>query len=72
MGMAGHRGWVHKSDGIATGEEVKRFIAVLLDNVRSLSWRRMAELNKGKADSYATPHRDWLSVYIREQGIFSE
>jgi hypothetical protein len=62
----GHRGWVHESDGIATGEEVKRFVAVLLDNVRSLSWRRFAELNQEKIETYA-PHRDWLSVYIREQ-----
>ena len=58
--------WVHKSDGIATGEEVKRFVAVLLDNVRSLSWRRFAELNQEKTENYAS-HRDWLSVYIREQ-----
>jgi hypothetical protein len=62
----GHRGWVHESDGIAKGEEVKRFIAVLLDNVRSLSWRRFAELKQEKTENYAS-HRDWLSVYIREQ-----
>jgi hypothetical protein len=67
----GDRGWFYESKGIETGEEVKRFAAVLLDNVRSLSWRRLAELNKEKTGDY-TPHRDWLSVYIREQNIFSK
>lgn len=62
----GNRGWVHESDGIATGEEVKRFVAVLLDNVRSLSWRRFAKLNQEETENYAL-HRDWLSIYIRDQ-----
>ena len=39
-------------------EEVKRFIAVLIDNIRRKSAKRMEYLNK---------HRDWLSNYIRDK-----
>ena len=65
----GAHDWRYESEGIETGEEVKRFAAVLLDNVRSLSWLRLSELNKEKTEDHS-PHRDWLSVYIREQNIF--
>jgi hypothetical protein len=67
----GNRGWVYESEGTDTGEEVKRFAAVLLDNVRSLSWRRLSELNKEKTEDH-DPHRDWLSIYTRIQNIFPE
>jgi len=40
------------------GEETKRFVAVLLDNVRTLAERRY-HLMAGK-------HRDWIGVYTRE------
>lgn len=67
-------GWVYESEGIQTGEEVKRFAALLLDNVRSLSWARSrgtAELNTDKNEGSAQ-HKDWLSVYIRDQQLFPE
>jgi hypothetical protein len=70
----GSRGWVYESEGIETGEEVKRFAALLLDNVRSLSRARSrgtAELDGEKNEGFAQ-HRDWLSVYIRDQQLFPE
>jgi hypothetical protein len=41
-------------------EETKRFIAVYLDNLRTIS-----EMRIGLFGQFA--HKDWLSVYIREQ-----
>ena len=41
-------------------EETKAFIAVLLDNVRTLSQRRFLSVIGGR-------HIDWLSIYIRDQ-----
>ena len=50
-------GWkIGKGDSIHY-EETKRFIAVLLDNCRTISEKRW--------DSYRTMHQDWLSKYIR-------
>ena len=39
-------------------EETKAFIAILLDNIRTLSQRRYLSL---------VGHNDWLSIYIRDQ-----
>lgn len=44
-------------------EETKRFIAVYLDNLRTTSETRMRFLSQ-------FAHKDWLSVYIRDQGLF--
>jgi len=54
-------GWKVEPADSETGEEVKRFIAVLLDNVRTLSQRRSEVMAKH------TAHKDYLSVYLREQ-----
>lgn len=67
-------GWRYESEGLKTGEEIKRFVALLLDNVRSLSWARSrgtVELNTEK-DEGSAQHKDWLSAYIRVQQLFSE
>jgi len=45
-----------------TNEEVKRFIAVLLDNIRTLAEVKYQILSKN--------HKDWLGIYIRDQKIF--
>lgn len=42
-----------------TSEEIKRFIAVVIDNIRFLSQMRRINLGSGV--------QDWLSVYIRRQ-----
>jgi hypothetical protein len=42
-----------------THEEVKRFIAILLDNIRTRSEARYQQL--------AGTHYDWLSIYLRDQ-----
>ncbi len=55
----GKDGWSKRDGDKTTHEETKRFIAVLLDNVRTNSLRRMKQLE--------TDHKDWLSVYIRDQ-----
>lgn len=39
-------------------EEVKRFMAVLIDNIRTKSAKKLEILNK---------HRDWISNYIRDK-----
>jgi hypothetical protein len=44
-------------------EETKRFIAVFIDNVRT-----HAELRLQRMSHFL--HKDWLSVYIRDQGLF--
>lgn len=40
-------------------EETKRFVAVLLDNIRTFSQNRYLSLVK---------HKDWLGIYARDQG----
>jgi hypothetical protein len=51
------------ADGSAAYEETKRFIGVLLDNVRSRAESRL--------NAFAQqPHLDLLGVYIRDQGLF--
>ena len=54
-------GWTgHYAD--QTNDETKRFIAVLLDNIRTHSERRLNILSKS--------HNDWLGIYIRDQKLF--
>jgi len=55
-----NRGWVFCPYNKETNEETKRFIAVILDNARTISERR--EIMFKQID-----HRDWLSKYIRDQ-----
>jgi len=47
--------WVNE-----VNEETKAFVAILLDNIRTLSQKRYLSLLK--------PHKDWLSIYLRDQG----
>ncbi|MHA1252502.1 MAG: DUF6602 domain-containing protein [Candidatus Helarchaeota archaeon] len=46
-----------------TNHETKRFITVLLDNIRTLAERRLKILSER--------HNDWLGIYIREQNLFN-
>ncbi len=55
----GEKGWT-PSENNQNYEETKRFIAVFLDNLRTVSEKRLNNLSK-------FPHKDLLSVYIREQ-----
>lgn len=51
--------WDKRDNDETTNEETKRFIAVLLDNIRTNSLQRMNQMEQ--------EHKDWLSVYIRDQ-----
>ncbi|RPI84334.1 MAG: hypothetical protein EHM34_03785 [Nitrosopumilales archaeon] len=55
----GKTGWGKRDSDKTTNEETKRFIAVLLDNIRTNSLRRIKQMEQ--------EHKDWLSVYIRDQ-----
>lgn len=57
------QGWVRRGADPESCEEIKRFISVLLDNVRTCSQMRLATM--------ARKHRDWLSVYLRTQDVFA-
>lgn len=46
-----------------TNDETKRFIAVLIDNIRTHAERRLKVLSER--------HNDWLGIYIRDQKLFS-
>jgi hypothetical protein len=52
-------------------EETKAFVAVLLDNIRTHSQRRyLVEPNEDRPkedEDWRKKHRDWLSIYIRDQ-----
>jgi hypothetical protein len=54
----GKKGWSKEDSDKITHEETKRFVAVLLDNIRTSSLRRMKQLEK--------EHKDWLTIYIRD------
>jgi len=56
-------GWT-KSDKKENYEETKRFIAVFLDNLRTRSEIKIQHMNQ-------FAHKDWLSVYIRDQNRFT-
>jgi len=58
----GSKGWT-KSINKKNFEETKRFIAVFVDNLRSISEYRLKFFGQFE-------HYDWLSVYIRDQDIF--
>ena len=51
--------WSFRKADPETHEETKKFIALLLDNIRSNSEARYQRL--------AGVHRDWLSIYLRDQ-----
>lgn len=53
--------WSMQKNEQDTNEEVKRFIAVLIDNIRTKSKVRMDKLSQGPAGG----HKDFLSQYIR-------
>jgi hypothetical protein len=56
--------WAFEPGNDETNEETKRFVAVLLDNVRTKSEERYKLL-------LPEQHRDWLGIYIRDQeGLF--
>jgi hypothetical protein len=50
-------------------EETKRFIAVFIDNLRTLSENRMRRLSRTENEF---EHKDWLGIYIRDQGLFDD
>lgn len=52
-------GWRPNGPQLETHEEVKRFIALILDNCRTRAERRYEAFKRG--------HVDWLSFYIRDQ-----
>ena len=54
------KNWTICNHNPDTYEETKRFIAVLLDNIRTKA-SRAPYLLDGK-------HRDWFSIYLRDQG----
>ena len=56
-------GWA-KSDKEDNFEETKRFIAVFLDNLRTRSEVKIQHMSQ-------FAHKDWLSVYIRDQHLFT-
>ena len=56
------KGWVYCAHDKKTNEEIKRFIAVLLDNIRTHSERRLQLITPDDEDE---KHRDWLGCYIR-------
>lgn len=56
----GEPSWRYKAYEKETNEETKRFIAVLLDNIRTKSEIRLKNLS-------IKIHKDWLSIYMRDQ-----
>jgi len=56
------KGW-SMSQNPKSYEETKRFIAVYLDNLRTTSETRITFLGQ-------FAHKDWLSIYICDQGLF--
>ncbi len=56
--------WGLKGAETETHEEVKRFVAILLDNIRTRSEVRYRKL--------ARKHNDWLSIYLRDQDEIRE
>ena len=53
----GGRDWKIQKNNPKTSEEIKRFIAVLLDNVRTQGEMRLKIVGE--------THKDWLTAYIR-------
>ena len=69
-------GW-GKSSIVKDFEETKRFIAVFVDNLRTRSESRIqyifrskegsGEKNDSQIRKYVLNHKDWFSIYIRNQ-----
>ena len=66
------KGWVYCAHDKYTNEETKRFIAVLLDNIRTHSEKRLRLITPNDKDENEKHdkdedkrHRDWLGCYIR-------
>lgn len=57
-----NKGWV-KSANVTNYEETKRFIAVFVDNLRTLSELRLKYMAQ-------LAHKDWIGIYIRDQKLF--
>jgi len=55
----GRKGWKIQKNDPKTNEEIKRFIAVLLDNVRTYGEMRFRVVSDER-------HKDWLTAYIRK------
>lgn len=55
---AGRLEWKHMAREQETGEETKRFLAALVDNIRTISVYRLTALME---------HQDWVGGYIRDQ-----
>jgi hypothetical protein len=55
--------WICDRADRETHEEIKAFIALLLDNIRTCSEARYRQLRI---------HRDWLSIYLRDQDGIKE
>lgn len=55
----GENGWSKQDADPLTNEETKRFISVLLDNVRTRSEVRLKVMSEA--------HKDWLGIYTRDQ-----
>jgi hypothetical protein len=58
--MKVNNNWALRGADINSHEEIKRFIAVLIDNIRTRSELRLNVMG--------LQHRDWLGEYIRDYG----
>lgn len=58
------RGW-SRSTNNTNFEETKRFISIFLDNLRTRSELRLQYMSQ-------FTHKDWLSIYIRDQKLLEE
>ncbi len=52
-------GWTFRNGDMRTNEETKRFLAVIIDNIRFKAVRMESNLGIGV--------QDWLSIYLRDQ-----
>ncbi len=55
-------GWRKRDADLITHEETKRFLAAFLDNIRTLSIKRINYINNQE-----NVHKDWLGIYLRDQ-----
>jgi hypothetical protein len=53
-------------------EETKRFLAVLLDNIRTHGERNYRFLTEPDPDDPGNDHHDWLSIYTRDQPTIAD
>jgi hypothetical protein len=59
-------GWTQELSDKKSHNEIKRFIAVLCDNLRTRSEIRIKLLSK-KDNKSKEGHKDWIGIYIRER-----